>query len=339
MVLARKIILIKNFQGQPQSTDFKIVEEELPILKNGEVLVEAEFFSVDPYMMSSAINESGIGEVFHANQVAKIIESKDPAFPVGQRVKGYYGWRTHTIINPSKWDHSGFLNEVPKVLPSLGDLPSSLYLGVLGMPGETAYFGFLEVCQPKKGEILVVSGAGGAIGSHVAQIGKIIGLKVIGITGTVEKCQWLKNDLKIDHVINYKTEDVSVALKKFAPDGVDCYFDNIGGPISDTVINHMKEFGRISICGSISSYSDDAQLQRPKNFYQMLFLIKQLKMEGFMVTRWKHRYGESFKQNFTWIQEKKLKYRETIYEGFENTVNALLGLMRRKNIGKAIVKL
>lgn len=167
------------------------------------------------------------------SQVAKIIESKSSKYPVGKRIVGSFGWRTHTIINAKdilstedqQKDSSGLaLTYIPR---EIGDLPASLSLGVLGMPGNTAYFGLLEICQPKAGEILVVSGAAGAVGSHVGQIGKIKGLTVIGITGSDDKCQWLKNECGFDHTINYKSQNVGVELKKLAPDGVDCYFDNV----------------------------------------------------------------------------------------------------------------
>lgn len=181
-----------------------------------------------------------------------MIESKNTDYPVGAYVCGSFGWRTHTVFNPN---NASDLAMRPYVLPPFGDLPLSLGLGHLGMPGNTAYFGFLEICKPKEGEIVVVSGAAGAVGSIVGQIAKIKGCKVIGIAGSDDKCAWLTKEMGFDHAINYKTEAVAEVLKKYAPDGIDCYFDNVGGGLSSIIINGMREFGRISVCGSISSYN------------------------------------------------------------------------------------
>lgn len=182
----------------------------------------------------------------------RVIESKNANYPVGAHVCGSFGWRTHTVFNTNDGNNLGMR---PYVLPSLGNLPLSLGLGLLGMPGNTSYFGLLEICQPKAGEVVVVSGAAGAVGTIVGQIAKIKGCKVIGIAGSDDKCAWLTKELGFDHAINYKTEAVGELLKKYAPDGVDCYFDNVGGGLSSIVIEKMRDFGRISVCGSISSYN------------------------------------------------------------------------------------
>lgn len=185
-------------------------------------------------------------------QVAKIIESKHAKYPVGSYVVGSFGWRTHTVYNPDvKTDSPSYL------LPELGNLPVSLGVGILGMPGNTAYFGFLELCQPKAGETVVVTGAAGAVGSVVGQIAKAKGCYVIGFAGSDDKCDWIKNELGFDVAINYKKGDMKAALKAAAPKGVDCYFDNVGGELSSIIINQMNLFGRISVCGSISSYNLD----------------------------------------------------------------------------------
>ncbi|KAJ8947805.1 hypothetical protein NQ314_008548 [Rhamnusium bicolor] len=203
------------------------------------------------------------------------------------------------------------------------------------MPGNTAYFGFLEICTPRVGETVVVTSAGGAIGSHVGQIAKIKGCKVIGITGSDEKGKWLVDELGFDHFINYKTTDVDTALTKVAPEGVDCYFDNVGGDLSSIILRHMNAFGRISLCGVISAYNEDIKastIQRP-------LISFNLKMEGFVVSRWTDRLNEGIQQNLKWIKEGKLKYRETVYTGFENTFTAFTDLFKGVNIGKAIVKI
>lgn len=205
----------------------------------------------------------------------------------------------------------------------------------------TAYFGFLEICQPKAGETLVISGAGGAVGSHVGQIARMKGLRVIGITGSDEKCKALRNELGFDYTINYKTANMEESLKKAAPNGIDCYFDNVGGELSTLVMHHMNNFGRIAVCGSISSYNApnlSSVSQLPKvGLVQRVFIDKQLKMEGLHVSRWFSRYNESTRDNLQWFKEGKLKPIEFNIHGFENMFQAFQGMMRGNNFGKAIV--
>ncbi|XP_051172015.1 prostaglandin reductase 1-like isoform X1 [Leptopilina boulardi] len=338
MVLSKKFVIVKHFEGKPKSSDLALVEELLPLVKMGEFMIEAEYISIDPGMRQYS-NLQAIGDVMFGLQLGKIVVSKNSKFPVGERIRGWYGWRTHTIIDPNKWEKHDFISEKPRVLPNFGELSPSIGLGILGMPGETAYFGLLEICQPKIGETLVVSGAAGAVGSHVGQIGKIKGLNVIGIAGSDEKCKWLVDELGFDYAINYKTQDLSEALKNAAPNGIDCYFDNVGGEISSAVIFQMNDFGRISVCGSISCYNSEPQISPMAKSIQFPIVCKQLKMEGFLVHRWENRYNESFVDNYKWIQENKLILRETIYQGFENTFQAFIGTLNGDNIGKTIVKL
>ncbi|KYQ57274.1 Prostaglandin reductase 1 [Trachymyrmex zeteki] len=335
MVQARKYVLVNYFVDQPKPTDLKLMEEELPPLQDGEYLVEAEFFSVDPYMRIYVQNLP-LGITMIGGQVAKIIESKNPDFPVGKRIVGYLGWRTHTILNPNI--HQSFSEQKPYLLPDIGDLPSSLGLGMLGMPGNTAYFGLLEICKPKSGETIVISGAAGAVGSHVGQIAKILGLNVIGICGSDEKCKWLTEEMGFDFAINYKTMPVAAKLREVAPQGVDCYFDNVGGDIAGTVIYQMNLFGRVALCGSISSYNADTKSLPKSTILQPAILLNQLKMEGFIARRWLNRWNEGIMQNLQWIREGKLHYRETVTKGFENMFDAFIGMLHGDNTGKAIVQ-
>lgn len=247
---------------------------------------------------------------------------------------GSFGWRTHTIFNPAE---NKDVNR-PYILPVFGSLPLSLGVGLLGMTGNTAYFGLLEHCKPKSGEVVAVSGAAGAVGSIVGQIAKLKGCKVIGIAGSDNKCKWLKNDLGFDHVINYKTQDISAALSEAAPDGVDCYFDNVGGEISSSVINQMRDFGRIAICGSISCYNLPIAEWPKVPILQPIFVVRQLIMEGFLVIRYTDRWLEGIAQLYKWTTEGKLKYEETVTDGFENTPQAFIDMLRGKNTGKAVVK-
>ncbi|KAL0132561.1 hypothetical protein PUN28_000369 [Cardiocondyla obscurior] len=333
---AKKFVVVNHFVNEAKPTDLKLVEEELPPLKNGEYLVEAEYLSVDPYMRPY-LQRFPVGITMIGSQVAKIIESKNPNFPVGKRIVGNLGWRTHTIINPST-NQDDVLQQQPYVLPDIGDLPSSLGLGVLGMPGNTAYFGLLEICKPKPGETIVISGAAGAVGSHVGQIAKNLGLIVIGICGSDEKCKWLTEELGFDSAINYKTASIASSLRKAAPQGVDCYFDNVGGDISSVVMYQMRPFGRVSVCGSISSYNTDASSLPKSTILQPVIVFNQLKIEGFIVTRWADRWNEGIIQNLRWIREGKLRYRETVTKGFENMFDAFIGMMRGENVGKAIIQ-
>ena len=220
----------------------------------------------------------------HSQFFFRVTETKHKDFPKGSVIFGQFGWRTHTVVNPDTIE-----GQRPYVLPDFGSEPYSLGLGVLGMPGNTAYFGFLELCQPKAGETVVVSGAAGAVGSLVGQIAKIKGCKVIGFAGSDDKCAWLEQELGFDKAINYKKGNLSAQLKAAAPNGVDCYFDNVGGDITAAILGQMNLYGRISVCGCISGYNDQKiQVADP----QALFVFKQLKMEGFIVHRWLNRWLE-----------------------------------------------
>lgn len=264
-----------------------------------------------------------------------MLESKHPKFPKDAIVCGLFGWRTHSIFNPD----TEVANIPSYVLPEFDGLPLSLGLGLLGMPGITAYFGFLENCQPKPNEVVVVTGAAGAVGSIVGQIAKVKGCKVIGVAGSDDKCKWLTEELGFDHAINYKTADIDVKLEKFAPDGVDCYYDNVGGSISSTIINHhMRDYGRITVCGSISAYNTPADELPKVPALQQAFLGKQLTMKGFHVFAYLDRWFEGIAALKQWTAEGKIKYRETITDGFENMPQAFIDMLNGKNIGKAIVR-
>ncbi|XP_063908002.1 prostaglandin reductase 1-like isoform X2 [Zophobas morio] len=332
MVKAKKYIVQKQFDGLPKSTDLTIVEEELPPVTDGEFLAEAVYLSVDPYMRAMS-DSVPIGETFLGTQVAEITQSKNSDYPVGKHTVAPFGWRTHTLSTGGP-----FPIGLPKawIIPDPEGLPLSFYLGVLGMTGNTAYFGFLEICKPKPGETVVVSGAAGAVGSIVGQIAKIKGCKVIGIAGSEEKGKWLVNDLNFDNFINYKDPKFKEKLEELTPKGVDCYFDNVGGQISSEVLHRMNKHGRISVCGSISTYNDK---EVKAGVVQSDIVSKQLKMEGFMVYQWWDRWMEGIEQNKKWIKEGKLKCSETVTKGFENTLKAFVDMLQGGNTGKAIVQI
>ncbi|XP_075973796.1 prostaglandin reductase 1-like [Anticarsia gemmatalis] len=336
MVKARKYVVKKHFEGLPKRDDFEIVEQELPPLKDGEFLFKAEWISVDPYHRAYNPRYPVPYDQF-AFQVGTVEDSKDPEYPVGTRVIAHRGWSDYCIIGPGHENPNSPDNGVHK-LPDLNGLSPSLCLGAVGMPGATAYFGLLELCKPKAGETLVVTGAAGAVGSLVGQIGKIKGCKVIGFAGDDEKVKWLK-EIGFDKAINYKTADIAAELKEAAPEGVDMYFDNVGGEISSLIIHQMREFGRVAVCGSISAYNE-APYKMPKaTILQLDLIFKQLKMEGFLITRWLERSHEAYEEIIKWINSGEIKVREHITEGFDKIYDAFVGMLNGENIGKAVVKM
>ncbi|XP_049834707.1 prostaglandin reductase 1-like isoform X2 [Schistocerca gregaria] len=340
MVKARKIVLARSFQGEPRPEDFRVEEEELPPLKDGQILAEAVYFSVDPFQRVLAGSEKygqKVGDTMIAAQVARIVESRAAGFPVGRHIVAYWGWRDRTVADVGPDVPPPVVLSPPMLVPDLGDLPLSLSLGVLGMPGISGYFPLLEVCQPKAGEVVVVSGAAGAVGSIVGQIALIKGCTVIGFAGSDAKVKWLKEELGFHHVFNYKTIDVSTALKQAAPDGVDVYFDNVAGDMSTKVMSHMRYRGRITVIGAISQYNE-SQSQKLVTL-PFTFLANQLRIEACSYTRWHDRWDEGITQLQQWVKEGKLKYRETVSHGFANTPKAFIGMLRGENFGKAVVKL
>lgn len=224
------------------------------------------------------------------------------------------------------------------ILPPLGDLPLSLALGHLGMTGFTGYFGFMDICDPKDGDVVVISSAAGAVGSLVGQIAKLKGCKVIGICGTDSKCDWIKEELGFDHAINYKTESVDEMLNEYAPDGVDSYFDNVGGEMTSTVFSKMRENGRIAICGAISAYNLPFFEWPTTPLLLPMFTLKQLTMRGFNVKRYVNDFGTGMMQLKEWIEDGSIKYRETITEGFENMPQAFIDMLDGQCVGKAVIQ-
>jgi NADPH:quinone reductase len=317
--------------GMPKESDFSLVEAPIPALTSGQVLLRTRFLSVDPYMrgrmtgVRTYADPVDIGQIMVGATVGEVVQSMNPQFRVGDSVAGYWGWQEFAVS-----DGRG----LQKLDPSLA--PVSTALGVLGMPGMTAYFGFLEICQPKPGETVVVSGAAGAVGSLVGQIAKIKGCRAVGIAGTDQKVAWLTGEVGFDAAFNYKTAGNLVAkLKELCPNGIDCYFDNVGGAVTDAVMPLLNVFARISICGQISQYNATAPEMGPRPF--ILMLGKQVRAEGFIVSRWMNRTAEGVAQMAQWIKEGKLKYREDIVQGFENAPRALIGVLSGDNTGKMLV--
>lgn len=338
MVKARKYVVKNYFNGPPKRSDYEIVEYDLPPLKEGELLLKTLWVSVDPYLRAYNSSNKVPYDQF-SFQVAEVQESKDPNYPVGSKVVTHNGWCDYSVEKVKK-DGSDIASKIPVYkLPDLKGLPESLGVGAVGMPGATAYFGFLELCQPKAGETVVVTGAAGAVGSLVGQIAKIKGCKVIGFAGSDDKVQWLEKELGFDKAINYKTADAQVALKAAAPNGVDCYFDNVGGELSSIIIGQMNARGRVSVCGSISSYNADPSKMPKATILQPSIVFSQLKIEGFLVWRWIDRWNEAFAQLVDWIKSGQLKANEHVTEGFDKLFDAFVGMLNGENVGKAVVKI
>ncbi|CAG9578960.1 unnamed protein product [Danaus chrysippus] len=335
MVKARKYVVKKKFEGVPKRDDYEIVEYELGPIQNGDILVKAEWISVDPYQRAYHDRYPIPYDQF-GFQVGIVEDSKNPKFPVGTRIVTHKGWCDYSIINLN--DGMKTSMDIAYKLPDLKGLSISHAIGAVGMPGATAYFGFLEICKPKAGETVVVTGAAGAVGSLVGQIAKIKGCRVIGFAGTDEKVQWLEQELGFDKAFNYKTVDARKALKEAAPNGIDCYFDNVGGELSSIIMNQMNNFGRVSVCGSISAYNEDFSQLPKAPIVQVDIVMKQLKVEGFLVPRWLNRFPEAFSEIVNWIQSGQLKVKEHVLEGFENIFDTFVAMLSGENTGKAVVK-
>ncbi|XP_055882604.1 prostaglandin reductase 1-like isoform X1 [Biomphalaria glabrata] len=339
MVVARRWIQCKPFQGAATLECFQLIEEELPGLKNDEILIEALYLSVDPYMRVYPIQ---VDKTPIALQVARVKESKNAAYPVGKLVLAMVGWRDKTVLHPDQFNPYYVPRFAPEKtiseLPDLGDFPSSLYLGILGMPGLSGYFGLLRQCRPKKGDVVLISSAASAVGSVAGQIAKLKGCTVIGSAGSQKKIDWLKS-LGFDYVFNYKETTLDEALQTFAPDGIDCYFDNVGGSYSQTALNALKPRGRMCCCGYISAYDTlNHQLDSMKDDLLLKIMVNELSVSGLMVLSFEDEFQEALSEMAQWIKENKLKYKETIFEGFTKMPEALLEIFQGTAVGKLIVK-
>jgi NADPH-dependent curcumin reductase CurA len=329
----KTILLDKRPFGKPQLSDFKFISNEVENITDGEVLLKTTYVSVDPYLRGrmndakSYIPPFELHKPISSGIVAEVIDSKNTAFIKGDFVSGMLEWKEF-----QKSNGEGLLK-----VDAL-KAPLSTYLGVLGLTGLTAYLGLTEIGKPKKGETVVVSGAAGAVGSIVGQIAKLNGCKVIGIAGTDDKVTMLKSSLGFDEAINYNTtKNMTAAIKKAAPNGVDIYFDNVGGPISDAVLLNINQFARFIICGAISVYNNT---ELPKSISVQPFLIKNSAlMQGFIVFNYAEKYPEAIKQLSEWLAEGKLSYTETIVEGFDTIPQTFLDLFEGKNSGKMLVKI
>jgi NADPH-dependent curcumin reductase CurA len=319
-------------EGLIKKSDFNWKEEPVSEPGEGEVLVRNVYLSLDPANRGwvqdtkSYIPPVAIGEVMRGFTVGVVEQSKNADFQPGDRVQGMLGWQNYALA-----DGSSLVK-----LPDKSSLPLTAYMGLFSFIGATAYFGLLDVGKPKTGETLVVSAAAGAVGSLVGQIGKIKGCRVVGIAGTEEKCTWITETLGFDAAINYKTDLVEEGLRKHCPDGIDLYFDNVGGEILDAVLSLINIKARIVICGAIAHYNATEPVPGPYNFRTIL--TQRARVEGFIVLDYFERFPEAFNDLGKWLAEGKLQYRVDIVEGLENAPRAINRLFDGSNRGKLIVK-
>ena len=329
----KSIILNSRPDGLPTKENFLLKTEEIPKIVEGEILLKALYVSVDPYIrgrmndVKSYIPPFEVGKPMQSALVAEVVESKNKGYSVGTHLTGMMEWKQYQV------------SKGVGLFPVSADLaPLSSYLGVLGVTGLTAYFGLLEIGKPKEGETLVVSGAAGAVGITVSEIGRIKGCKVVGIAGSDEKTKQLKDKFKLDEAINYKkSKNLVKEIKDSCPNGVDIYFDNVGGGVSDAVIFNSNNFCRIPVCGAISQYNETKLSHGPR--INPFIISRRLKMQGFIVFDYADKYLEAQMQLGKWMKEGKISLEETVIDGFDNIPNAFLGLFEGKNMGKMVVKI
>lgn len=326
----KKWVLKKRPEGFPSIDDFDIVNSPIPDPKHGEVLIKTLYLSLDPYMRGrlrdakSYASPVGLGEVITGEVVGRVIRSNYQSLEVGDIVTAHIGWQQWGSI-PGQ-----MVRKVDSQKP-----PISTSLGILGMPGLTAYFGLLEIGKPIVGETLVVSAASGAVGAIVGQLGKMMGCRVIGTAGTNQKVNYIVDELGFDGAINYKTQNVESEIHKLCPNGIDIYFDNVGGEVTDIVMNNLAMYARIIICGQISQYNSVGQEQGPRNLWALI--RTRSKIQGMLVTDWERKHEQARTRLSEWVLSEKLKYKEYVVEGFEKSPQAFIGLMNGENFGKLLI--
>lgn len=332
----RQIVLASRPVGAPTAENFALTQSDIPTPAQGEILLRSVYLSLDPYMrgrMSDAKSYAepvGIDEVMVGGTVCQVEASNHAEFEVGEWVLAYTGWQDYALSNGEG-------------LIKLGKQPShpSYALGVMGMPGFTAYMGLLDIGQPKEGDTLVVAAATGAVGSMVGQIGKLKGCRVIGIAGGEEKCQFAKDTLGFDECIDHKAADFAEQLAKVCHNGIDIYFENVGGKVFDAVMPLLNTGARIPLCGLISQYNATSLPEGPDRMSMLMaqLLIKRIKMQGFIIfDDYGHRYGEFAADMTQWLAQGKIHYREHLVQGLENAPDAFIGLLEGENFGKMVVQ-
>ena len=326
----RQILLASRPTGWVEESNFKLAEAPVPAIADGQVLVRNHWLSLDPYMrgrMNDAKSYAApvkLGEVMIGGTAGEVVASKNPKFAVGDKVVGYLGWQLYGVSDGT-------------MLMKVDDrhIPLSAYLGPVGMPGVTAWYGLMDLCQPKAGETVVVTAASGAVGSVVGQLAKMKGCRAVGIAGGTEKCRYVVGELGFDACIDYKAGKLWPDIKAATPDGIDCLFENVGGEIFDTLLGRMNAFSRIAVCGLIAQYNSEPYPM--KNIGSVL--INRIKMQGFIVSEHMERWPVALQELGQGVATGKIKYRETVAQGLENAPKAFIGLLKGANLGKQLVKL
>jgi len=329
---ARRVVLLNRPPGEPAESDFRVEHYAVPEPGPLEVLVRVVYMSLDPYMrgrmrdVASYSPPVAIGAVMTGGVVGEVVKSNDPTIKVGEIVEGRLGWQEYGVARAA---------ELRRIDPAIA--PISTANGILGMPGMTAYFGLLECGKPVAGETIVVSAASGAVGQVVGQIGKIMGCRVVGVAGGKAKCDFVVKELGFDSCVDYKAaNDLDAALRAACPDGIDIYFENVGGVVGDAVLRNLNFFARVALCGSIAQYNETAPMG-PRLLGT--FVGKRVTARGFIVTDFAQHWPVALKRMADWIKAGKLKYREDVVEGIERAPRAFIGLLRGENFGKLLVKL
>ena len=329
-VTSRRVVLKSRPVGTPKPTDFSIVEASVPSPGDGEILTRTIYLSLDPYMrgrisgVKSYAKGVDPGELMVGGTVGQVVESKHPSFKAGDFVQGYDGWQTHNVSKGA-----GVRTLDPK------QAPISTALGVLGMPGMTAYVGLLDLGQPKEGETVVVSAASGAVGAVVGQLAKIKGCRVVGIAGGHDKCAYVEKELGFDACVDYKSGDLAAKLQAACPKGIDVYFENVGGDVLAAVLKLINPFARIPLCGLVSQYN---ATEEPAGPNWRVLLTNRVMVKGFIVSDHLDRLPAFLSDVGRWVREGRIKYREDVVDGLENAPAAFIGLLQGKNFGKMLVK-
>ena len=331
-----RYLLTKRPEGMPEDDCWAIDEEAITTLQNNEILIKADYLSIDPYMrgrMNDGMSYAApvqLGEVMVGESVGRVIESKSNKYKIGDLVTVHKGWQTCIKAKDS---------EVTILRVPESKLASSVFLGTLGMPGRTAFFGLNRVGMPKSGETLVVSAASGAVGSVVGQLGKLAGCHVVGVAGGPEKSEYVRNSLKLDHCIDYKNDNILEKLKEYCPNGIDIYFENVGGELTKNVAQLLNKGARVPVCGFISKYNSTDIRSEETPFHVLGALNPKPKHRFFVVTEWMNEFEKTTSVLHEHIKNGDIKYRETITEGFENAPQALRDVLSGKNFGKQIIKI
>jgi NADPH-dependent curcumin reductase CurA len=330
-IVRRSVVLRRRPSGAPDRSDFEILEDAVPQPGPGEVLSRTIWLSIDPYMRGRLREQQtyakaiAIGEVMTGETVGEVIASGDPGFTAGDIVVGGRGWQTHVLSKAAQ------LTKVPRT-----GAPVSTYLGVLGMPGTTAYTGVTDILKPKAGETVVISAASGAVGSVAGQLAKRAGARVVGVAGGAEKCFYVQDTLQFDDCVDHRAIDLRAELEAACPNGIDCYFENVGGDVQAAVFELLNPFARVAMCGMVSQYNQEPFPPGPN----LGFVVgKRVTIQGFIVSDKPERFAEWRKLAAPWVADGSLRYREDEIDGLENAPDALGGILGGRNFGKLLVRI